>query len=146
MRTRLLASMLVLLLSGAESGATIICAASCMPTSPTARVLVHHHQMDAHRNSPQLGRHAHHHSPPCAECPAKAGGRLNQSFDCGGSSDIQARSETSFSPDETRGPVRIVAALADGKLTSDCSRDHSFFCASSAAIRSSSQPLLPLRI
>ena len=146
MRTRLLASALVLLLSGADSSAALICAASCMSTSPVARVSIHHHEMETPPSAPQVSRHAHHHGPPCAECPPKAEASLSQSSDCAGSSDIQARSETSLSLDGPGGAVGIFAALPDEKLTSDCGGDYFLFCASTSTIRSSSPPLLPLRI
>ena len=142
MGTKLLIPVLVLLLSGADSGAALSCAASCMLSAPVAAAVVHSERPTAAYAS----QHAHHHGAPCRECPPQAGNSLNQKSDCNSLSEIQARKESGFFLDGRTGvacaPFDRPSAdsLASG---SDCQQ--SFLFKDSATSRSS-PPLLPLRI
>jgi hypothetical protein len=142
MGTKLLISVLVLLLSGADSGALLSCAASCMSSSPVAAAVVNYEMPTAAHAS----QHAHHHRAPCAECPRKGGNSLNQKSDCDSLSEIQALKESAFFLDARTG---VACALLDRPsadslaLGSDCQQ--SFLFGDSATSRSS-PPLLPLRI
>ncbi len=147
MHPKLLISVLVLLLSGADPGAVLICAASCISSAPVAGSVVHHHEMESQATATHTSQHAHHHGPPCVECPAQAENSLNQTSDCDSLSEIQALKESAFSLDA---PIR--AARVPFKRTpadspaigSDCQQ--SFLFGDSLTGRSSGPPLLPLRI
>ena len=103
MRTRLLASMLVLLLSGADSGATAICAADCMSSASAENARFHHHKMESNSQlgPASIGQHTHssHHGGPCAECPPASQYGVNEKACCGSLVQIQAVKESSFSVD-----------------------------------------------
>jgi len=146
MGTKLLISVLVLLLSGADSGAALICAASCMSSAPVPGSVVHHHEVESQPSSAHARQHTHHHGAPCAECPPEVGNSLNQKSDCNSLSKIQALREGSFSLDAPTGVARIVVSRpADGRpLGPDCQQ--SFLFGKSSTSRSSGPPLLPLRI
>jgi hypothetical protein len=147
MDTKLLVWVVVLLLSGADSGAVLICAASCMWCAPVAGTVVHHHEMESLPTATHASQHAHHRGAPCLECPAKAGNSLKQKSDCDRQSEIQALKESAFSLDA---PIRAARVLfkqtpADSlALGSDCQQ--SFLFGDSLTGRSSGPPLLPLRI
>ncbi len=147
MGTKLLISVLVLLLSGADSGAVLICAASCMSSAPVARTVVHPHEMESQPTATDASQRAHHHGAPCGECPPKAGNSLHQRSDCNSLSEIQALKESAFSLDAPTGVARALfdRPSADSlALGSDCQQ--SFLFGDSATSRSSGPPLLPLRI
>ena len=147
MDTKLLVWVLVLLLSAADPGAVLICAASCISSATVAGRVVHHHEMESLANATHKSQYAHHHGAPCAECPGKAGNSLKQKSDCDRRSEIQALKESAFSLDAPIGAAHVLfkltpaASLASG---SDCQR--SFLFADSLTGRSSGPPLLPLRI
>lgn len=142
MGNKLLIPVLVLLLSGADSGAVLSCAASCMSSAPIAEAVAHHEMPTAAHSN----QHAHHHGAPCTECPFKAGNSLNQESDCNSLSEIQALKESGFFLD---GRTGVACALFDRPpadslaLDSDCQQ--SFLFGDSPTSRSS-PPLLPLRI
>ena len=142
MGTKLLISVLALLLSGADSGAVLSCAVSCMSSAPVAAAVVHHEMPTAAHAS----QHAHHHGAPCGECPPKSGNSLNQKSDCDSLSEIQALKESAFSLDARTGVARALFDRPSANslaLGSDCQQ--SFLFRDSATSRSS-PPLLPLRI
>jgi hypothetical protein len=146
MDTRLLVWVLVLVLSGADPGAVLICAATCISSAPVADTAVHHHEMESRPTATHKSQHAHHHGAPCVECPGKAGNSLNQKSDCDSRSEIQALKESAFSLDAPIGAahVRFKRTPADGlALGSDWRQ--SFF-GDSLTGKSSGPPLLPLRI
>jgi hypothetical protein len=142
MGTKLLISVLMLLLSGADSGAVLSCAASCMSSAPVAAAVAHHEMPTAAHPS----QHAHHHRAPCGECPPKAGNSLQQKSDCNSLSEIQALKESALFLDARTG---VASALFDRPcadslaLGSDCRQSFRF---GDSATRRSSPPVLPLRI
>jgi hypothetical protein len=146
MGTKLLISVLVLLLSGADSGVVLMCAASCMLSVPVAGTVVHHHEMEAQLTATYASQHAHHHGAPCGEC-SKPGNSANQKSNCNSLSEIQALKESDFSLDA---PTGVARALFDrpsaNSLALDSNCQQSFFFGDSATSRSSGPPLLPLRI
>jgi hypothetical protein len=146
MGTKLLISVLVLLLSGADSGAALICATSCMSSAPAAGAVVNYHEMESRPRATHARQHTHHHGARCAECPPDGGNSLNQKSDCNSLSEIQALREGSFALDAPTGVARIVVnGPADGLFSgSDCQQP--FLFVGSSTSRSSSPPLLPLRI
>ena len=147
MDTKLLVWVLVLLLSGADPGAVLICAASCISSAPVAGSVVHHHEMESQPTATHKSQHAHHHGAPCVECPAKAGNSLKQKSDCDSLSEIQALKESAFSLDAPIGAAHVLfkRTPADSlALGSDCQQ--SFLFADSLTGRSSGPPVLPLRI
>jgi hypothetical protein len=146
MGTKLLISVLVLLLSGADFGVVRMCAASCMLSVPVAGTVVHHHEMEAQLTATYASQHAHHHGAPCGECPpSKPGNSLNRKSNCDSLSEIQALQD--FSLDA---PSRVARALLDrpsaNGLALDSNCQQSFLFGDSATSRSSGPPLLPLRI
>jgi hypothetical protein len=138
MGTKLLMSVLALL-SAADSGAALICAASCMSSPPVAGALVHHHETGSQPNATHASQYTHHHGAPCAECPPRDrnGNSLNQSSDCNSLSEIHALKEGSFSVDAPR--------AADG-LASGSDGQQSFLLRDFPTTRSFGPTLLPLRI
>jgi hypothetical protein len=142
MGNKLLIPILVLLLSGADSGAVLSCAASCMSSAPLAAAVVHYEMPTASHPS----QHAHHHGAPCSECPRKAGNSLNQEPGCNSLSEIRALKESGFFLDGRTGVAcaRFDRPSADSLASgSDCQQP--FLFGDSATSRSS-PPLLPLRI
>jgi hypothetical protein len=147
MDTKPLVCVLVLLLSGADPGAVLICAASCISSAPVAGTMVPHHEMESQPTATHASQHAHHHGAPCVECPGKAGNSLNQKSDCDSLSEIQALKESAFSLDAPIGAAHVLfkRTPADSlALGSDCQQ--SFLFGDSLSGRSSRPPLLPLRI
>ncbi len=147
MGTKLLTSVLVLVLSGTDCGAALICAASCKWSAPVAGSVVHHHEMESGPTATHASQHADHHGAACVECPAKAGNSLSEKSDCDSLSEIQALKESAFSLDAPIGaaPVLFKRTCTDSLASgSDC--QHSFFFGNSGTNRSSGPPLLPLRI
>ena len=141
MGTKLLMSVLALLLSAADSGAALICAASCMSSPSVADAPVHHHETDSQPSATHASTYSHHHGAPCAECPPRDrnrnGNSLNQSSDCNSLSEIHALKEGSFSVDAPR--------AADG-LASGSDGQQSFLLRDFPTTRSFGPTLLPLRI
>src|SRR5258708_1075266 len=62
----------VVLLSGADPGAALICAASCISSAPVAGTVDAHHEMESQPTATHASQHAHHHGAPCVACPGKA--------------------------------------------------------------------------
>jgi hypothetical protein len=147
MDTKLLVWVLVLLLSGADPGAVLICAASCISSAPAAGAAVHHHEMESQPTATHTSQHAHHHGARCVECPAKAGNRLNQKSDCDSRSEIEALRESAFSLEAPVGAAHVLfkSSLADS-LALGADGQQSFLFRDSLTGRSSGPPLLPLRI
>jgi hypothetical protein len=147
MGTKLLISVLVLLLSGADPGGVSMCAASCISSAPVAGTVVHQQEMASQPTATHTSQHARHHGAPCVACPGKAGNSLKQKSDCDSRSEIQALKESAFSLDRPIGTGHVLfkRTPADSlALGSDCQQ--SFLFADSLAGRSSGPPLLPLRI
>jgi hypothetical protein len=146
MRTKLLISVLVLLLSGAESVATLICSASCMLSAQTARSMVHHHEMESQPSAKHSGQRAHHHGATCAECPAKVGNGLNLTSDCNSSSESQALRARPFSLNSPTAVARIQANGTAGSLALGSDGQSTLLVGDSPITGSSRPPSLPLRI
>jgi len=140
MDTKLLVWVLVLLLSGADPGAVLICSASCISSAPVAG------EMESQPTATHTSQHAHHHRAPCVECPAKAGSSLNQESDCDSRSEIQALKESAFSLDAPIRAAHVLFKLTPDSLASGSACQQSFLFADSLTGRSSGPPLLPLRI
>jgi hypothetical protein len=142
MSTKLLISVLVLLLSGADSGAVLSCTVSCMSSALVAAAVVHYEMPTAAHAS----QHAHHHGARCGECPPKAGNSLNQKSDCNSLSEIQALKESAFFLGARTGVARALFDRPSSEslaLGSDCQQPFPF---GDSATSRSSPPLLPLRI
>src|SRR5260370_10262289 len=115
MRLRLLISVLVVLLSGADSGAALICTAFCASSAPVGSAGFHHHQMDSKPGTTNASQHAHHHGVPCAECPPKSDNSLNPNSDCSNLARIQALTESMFSLNTPSAAAQVLAiSTADG--------------------------------
>ena len=151
MRTRLLASLLVLLLSGADSGATAICAAYCTSSASAEGGGVHHHQMksNSQQNPTSVSHHthSHHRGALCAECPSVSQYSLNQKANCANLVQVQALKESSLSLDtphrvaqidfvDAPAPDRSLAVHPERYLVSDASQK----------VKSSNPASVPLRI
>ena len=146
MGTKLLISFLTLLISAANSGAVLICAASCTLSPPVAGAVVRHHEMESQPSATNASQHTHHHGAACAECLRKAWNSLNQTSDCNSPLEIRALTEGSFSFDV---PTRVAQDLptrsADGlALCSDGRR--SFLFGDCPTTRRFDPASLPLRI
>jgi len=154
MGTKLLMSVLALLLSAADSGGAVICAASCMSSPPVAGALVHHHEMDSQPSATHASQNTHRHDAPCAECPPRNrnknrnrnGNSLNQSSDCNSLSEIHALKEGSFSVDAPNGVAPVLANRPADGLASGSDGQQSFLFGDSPTTRSFGPMLLPLRI
>ena len=146
MGTKLLFSFLALLISAANSGAALICAASCTLSPPVAGAVVRHHEMESRPSATNAGQHAHHHDAACAECLRKAGNSLNQTSDCNSRLEIQAVTEGSSSFDAPTGVAQeLPTRSADGLAL--CSDDRrSFLFGDCPTIRRFDPASLPLRI
>ncbi len=98
MRPKLAIAILVLALSGANSGAATMCAAYCMSSASVGSAAVHHHQMESQPGPTSIShhKHAHHKGAECAECPPESGNNLNQKADCSSFVQFQALKEGSF--------------------------------------------------
>lgn len=151
MRTRLLASAMMLLLSGANSGATAICAAYCMSSVSTGSAVVHHHYTDSDSQlSPTtVSRHTHlhHRGTPCADCPLASKYDLNQKSDCASLAQIQALSESSFSLNASNKVAHTdVLDAPDFHLLLARDRERYLVFDTSQAARSPHPTSVPLRI
>lgn len=149
MRLRLLISVLVLALSGANSGATAICAAYCMSPASAVSAVVHHVQVETQPSPASISHHTHtrHHGAPCADCPITSQYSLNQKADCASLVQIQALKEGSFSLDAPNRVAQIEIAGAPAEAFSLASdRERYLVFDTSPAIRSFNPASLPLRI
>jgi len=126
MRPKVLIAVLVLALSGANSGLASMCAAYCLSSSSMGSAAVHHHKMESQPGPASLSHHmhAHHQGAECPECPPKSGNNLNQKADCASFVEFQALKKASFSLDAPRGvahvhvvgmPARAFTLASDGE-------------------------------
>ena len=142
--------MLVLLLSGADSGATAICAAYCMSSASAEDARSHHHKMESNSQlSPaSISQHTHsrHHGGPCAECPPASQYGLSQKADCADLVQIQALKENSFSLNAPNKVAQIDVADAPDSLPLVGDRERSLVFDTSPAVRSFNPASVPLRI
>jgi len=149
MRLKLVIAILVLALSGANSGAAAICAAYCMSSAAAGSAAVHHHYMESQPAPTTVSHHihAHHKGAECAECPPKSGNSLSQKADCASLVQIHALKEGSFSLDAPSGVAQFEVADTPA-YTLGLTRDGepSLVFDASRTIRSSSSPSVPLRI
>ena len=139
-----LISILVLLLSGADSGAAWVCSASCMSSAPVVGGVADHHQIDSQPSATQVSQRGHHHGAPCAECPPQAGNRLNQKADCSRMAEIQALREGSFSFDAPTGPAQFMTNRPADRLPLGFAGQRFFLFGDFPSSRSSGPPPLPL--
>lgn len=149
MRPKLLIALLVLTLSGANSGLASMCAVYCMPSASAGSTVVHRHEMESQSGPTSISHHmhAHHRGSECAECPPKSGNRLNQKADCASLVQIQALKEGSFSFDAPNKVAQIdVAATPAEALSLASDRERSLVFDTSPTIRSSNSASVPLRI
>jgi len=126
MRPKLVVAILVLALSGADSGAASMCAVYCMSSAAGGSAAVHLHQMASQPSPLSVSHHfhSHYHAANCAECPPDSANSLNEKADCASFAEIQALKEASFSFDAPRGvahvhvvgmPARALALASDGE-------------------------------
>ena len=146
MRLRLLVSVLVLLLSGADSGATLLCTVFCASSTPVRSAGLHHHQMDSKAGTANASQYAHHHGVPCAECPATSSNSLNLNAHCSNLTEIQALTENSFSPNTPNAVVQVVAVSVAHGAALFSNRSQSVVFGTSPPTKSSNPSSLPLRI
>lgn len=149
MRSRLVIGILVLAVSGANSGAASMCAAYCMSSEAVGSAVFHHHQMESQPGPTSISHHihAHHKRAECAECPPKSANSLNQKADCASLVQIQALKEGSFSLDAPGGVAQFdVADTTAYTLGLPCDGERSLFFDASRTIKSSSSASVPLRI
>jgi hypothetical protein len=149
MRPKLVIAILVLALSGANSGAASICAAYCMSSAAAGSAAVHHHQMESQLAPTSMSHHvhAHHKGAECAECPPKSGNSLNQQADCTSLVQIEGLKGGSFSLDAPSGVAQFdVADTPAYTLGLDSDGERSLLCDASRTVRSSSSASVPLRI
>jgi hypothetical protein len=149
MRPKLVIAILVLALSGANSGAASLCAAYCMSFASVGGAALHHHQMESQRSSTSMSHdtHARHHGAPCAECPPELGDTLKQKADCARLVQIQEFKQASFSFDA---PSRVgyfdVSDTPAGALALANDGPRSLLFDASRRIGSSSSASVSLRI
>ena len=150
MRARLLVFVLVLVLSGADSGAALMCTACCLSSASVGTPVVHHHQMEPQADSAASmshESHIRHHGAKCAECPPKLGNSVNQKADCASLVQIQALKEGSFSLDAPIGVAQFdVADTPAEALALAGGGERSIPFDASHTIRNSNPASVPLRI
>ena len=149
MRPKLVSAILVLALSGANSGAASMCAAFCMSSASVGSAAVPHHQMESQPNPASISHHIHarHHGADCAECPPKSGNSLNQKSDCASLLQVQALKEGSFSLDAPSGVAQFdVADTPADALALAGGGERSMPFDASHTIRNSNPASVPLRI
>jgi hypothetical protein len=146
MGSRLLVAVLVVTLSGANSGLASMCAAYCMSSATAGTAAAHSHQTKSQQNPANVSHHVHQ-GPECAECPPNSGKRLNQKADCASLIQIQTLKQDSFNLnvphaiaqfDAADMPVHAVGLPSNG--------ERSFVFDASRSIRSFPSSSLPLRI
>lgn len=149
MRSKLVIAVLVVALSGANSGAASMCAAYCISSGAVGSAVFHHHQMEWQPGATSISHHihAHHKGAECAECPPKSGSSLNQKAYCASWVQIQALKEGSFSLDAPGGVAQFdVADTPPYSLGSPCDGERSLFFDASRTIKTSGSASVPLRI
>jgi hypothetical protein len=149
MRPKLVIAILVLALSGANSGAASICAVYCMSSAAAGSAAFHHHQMESQPAPTSISHRidADHKGAECAECPPKSENSLNQKADCASLVQIEALKEGSFALDAPSGVAQSdVADTPAHTLGLACQGERSLVFDVSRAIRSSSSASVPLRI
>jgi hypothetical protein len=144
MRPKLLIAILVLALSGANSGAASICAAYCMSSAPAGSVAVHHHQMETQPSPTSMSNHIHtrHYGAACAECPPTSENILNQKSDCTNLGQVQALKEVSFEPssgaahiDVPSTPIDALALARGGERSIPVDASHAIRNPHAASVR-----------
>jgi hypothetical protein len=149
MRPKLLTAVLVLALSGTNSGLASMCAVYCMSSASVGGAAVHHHQMESQPSPTIISHHmhAHHKDADCVECPPKSGNSLNQKSDCARLVQVQALKEGFFSFEESsraahidvpNTPTDALALAGGGERSIPFSAPHT--------IRNSNPASVPLRI
>lgn len=148
MRTRLLALVLVLLLSGTNSGATALCAAYCISSVGSAALHHHHMESNSQLSPTSVSRHIHsrHRGTPCAECPPASQYGLTQKADCASLVQIQALKQNSFSLNGPNKISQLDVAHAPDSLPLVGDRERSLVFDTSQAVRSLNPASVPLRI
>jgi hypothetical protein len=151
MQTRLLVSILVLVLSGADSGAALMCAAYCMSSVSVGTSVVHRRQMDPQASSAANASHDSHtrqHEANCADCPPKSGSRLNLKTDCDSFIQVQTLQEGSLCQDtpSRNTQVDVTGPPTDALNLAGDGGGHLVLFEISETSRSSDTPPIPLRI
>ena len=137
MRLRLLVPVLVLLLSGADSGAAVICAASCASSSRGSAPSQRHNYSEHNVRG---------HGKMCAECPAKSENGVNSASDCSGVAGVQGLTESGFSLVASRQIDQALIASASRSPVLVCYRPQFALFGTSPTIKSRSASSIPLRI
>jgi hypothetical protein len=155
MRLRFVASVLVFVLLGADSGAAGICTAYCTSVaSPESAGLPHHH-MKSQPSRASAGqqirgdsreRNVRDHRAMCAECPRESENSANSKPDCTGAAGVQGLTESAVSLAGSRQIERALVARDVGGPTLVCYRPQFAVFGASPRIKSGSASSLPLRI
>lgn len=149
MGPKLLVAVLVVTLSGANSGLASMCAAYCMSSASAASAAVHSDQAKSQAGPASTNQniHPHHNDAECAECPPKSGNSLNQKADCAGLIEIQTLKQKSFNLDARRGLALFHAADPPiHALDLPSNGERSLVFDGSLRIRNLPSASLPLRI
>ena len=106
-----LISLLVMVLFGANTVATAVCASYCDSLKSANSGAAHHHDMGS--QSSNKGLHLHGHGMGCTDCQSKSG--LSQSSDCNKLVEAQAIKENSASQarPSDNAPSFVATVLAD---------------------------------
>jgi len=142
MLQKLLVSLLVMSLAGANAIAGAMCVSYCA-SSKSAKTEAVHHQHDGTQPS-NKNSHVHGHGMRCPECPSASGLRLNSG--CGKLVQDQAIKEGSASQDTSSGSaLSYVATLSPDAPRPIDNPERQLRLDTSGSVRSSS-PSAPLRI
>ena len=148
MGSKLLVAVLVVALSGSDSGLASLCAAYCSSSASAASAAIHPHQMKSQVGSASTSQniHAHHNGAECAECRPISGNNLKQKPDCTSLDQMQTLKEDTFNLDTPSGVTHFEAAdTAVHAVGLPGKGEHSFAFHSSRSIRSIPSSSLPLR-
>jgi len=142
MRLKLLISLLVITLWGANTVAMAMCASYCASSKSAKTVAAHHHHNGTQANN--QNSHVHGHGMRCPECPSTSGMSLNSS--CGKLVQDQAIKESSASRDKFRGSaLSCVATPSTNVAKPSDNAERQLWLGPSGSAKSSSRSA-PLRI
>jgi hypothetical protein len=150
MGPKVLVAVLVVALSGSDSGLASLCATYCSSSvSVASGAAIQPHQMKSQAGSASTSQniHAHHNGAECAECPPISGNNLKQKADCASLDQMQTLKEDTFNLDAPRGLAVFYAAdTLVHAVGLPGNGERSFAFDASPSIRSFPSSSLPLRI
>src|SRR5437588_10239963 len=111
MRPKLLIAVLVLALSGANSGLRSMCTAYCLSSSSVGSAVAHHDKMESHPGPTSISHHmhAHHKGAEGAERPPRPGHSLSEEAVRASSAELQPLKEPYFALHAPREVSRVQA-------------------------------------